>query len=340
MLIFIRNSTVKRFTIIGIILAIFIFGSYKSHNKVITIANLNSDEVELEKEVQKIFDRRNKAMHLKQWSEKQSVNFDIISSKVFLRNSKEIENGYQVSLAVTTEYIYNYEGSTAENSFGIGTYHSLDLIDKNGEWIVAREWYFDPFINSSELNEYNVEHSEGIILSSEVKGLPDIGYKRKSALEYADEYCGVARPPDYSFHYNKEYRNYNSQGGNCTNFVSQVIHAGGLEKNSTWNYKKGEATRAWVNAIGFNDYMLYSGRGQLIASGSYEDVLEKSYDLLPGDYIGYEKNGKVAHNAIVSGVDSKGYRLVNTNNPDFYRVPWDLGWNNEGVRFWLVRVNY
>ncbi|MBM7558094.1 hypothetical protein JOC47_002964 [Halanaerobacter jeridensis] len=39
-------------------------------------------------------------------------------------------------------------------------------------------------------------------------------------------------------------------------------------------------------------------------------------------------------------MDSKGYILVNSHNSDRHRVPWDLGWSNNEIKFCLVRVHY
>ncbi|MDK2919909.1 MAG: hypothetical protein PWQ37_2642 [Candidatus Petromonas sp.] len=86
--------------------------------------------------------------------------------------------------------------------------------------------------------------------------------------------------------------------------------------------------------------MLYSGRASKIAYGTYEQVYKASYKLLPGDFIAYEKNGKVTHISVVTGADSKGYTYVHSHNTDRYRVPWDLGWSDKGIKFWLVRVHY
>ncbi|EKN42640.1 hypothetical protein CFSAN001627_05472, partial [Clostridium botulinum CFSAN001627] len=74
------------------------------------------------------------------------------------------------------------------------------------------------------------------------------------------------------------------------NFASQILFEGGkFRKNSTWNYDSKGATRAWVNADGFKDYMIYSGRASVIAHGDYEKVYKASYKLLPGDFVAYEK---------------------------------------------------
>ncbi|NLV63999.1 MAG: amidase domain-containing protein, partial [Clostridiaceae bacterium] len=78
----------------------------------------------------------------------------------------------------------------------------------------------------------------------------------------------------------------------------------------------------------------------LIVHGTYDKVLKLSYKLLPGDIVGYEKKGKVVHISVVTGADSRGYSLVNCHNTDRFKVPWDLGWSDKGIKFWLIRVNY
>ena len=47
--------------------------------------------------------------------------------------------------------------------------------------------------------------------------------RRIKAIEYADEYCGAASIAEYEYKYNKKYRDYNPQGGDCANFASQIL---------------------------------------------------------------------------------------------------------------------
>ena len=112
-----------------------------------------------------------------------------------------------------------------------------------------------------------------------------------------------------------------------------------FRKTREWNYDK-DGSRAWVNAQAFKNFWLWSGRASLIASGRYEKVVKASYKLLPGDFVAYEKKGEIVHISVVTGADSKGYSLVNCHNIDRYRVPWDLGWSDKGIKFWLVRVHF
>ena len=146
---------------------------------------------------------------------------------------------------------------------------------------------------------------------------------------------------EFEFKFNKDYKNFNPDGGDCANFASQIMYESGrFKKNSIWNYHNSSGTKAWVNAQGFKNYILNSGRGSIISKGSYEEIYKESYNLRPGDFVAYEKGGRITHVSTVTGVDSKGYALVTCHNTDRLLVPWDLGWSNKAIRFHLIRVHY
>jgi len=283
-----------------------------------------------------------KLKYIHNWEQKQGVKFTEINPKVVIRKVNMGDEHVSVYLMCNTQYKYVYEDKPDEvNTFRIGTYHVLDLVKKDDLWLISKEWYTDPFADSLNLDNIKADSIKEFILSQGPRDLSDIGERRKSAVEYADRYCGAASEEQYGFQYNKKYRNYNSMGGDCANFASQILHEGGkFRKTYSWNYDKNGATRAWLNAQGFKDYMISSGRASLIAYGSYEKVYKASYKLLPGDFVAYEKKGKVTHISVVTGADSRGYALVTCHNTDRNRVPWDLGWSNSNIRFWLVRVHF
>ena len=83
----------------------------------------------------------------------------------------------------------------------------------------------------------------------------NIVYNRKAVIDYANEYSGDITNPkskcyDESYspeeanenigyvlsseHYNKEYPSYEDGGGDCANYASQCMHAGGIPMNSDW----------------------------------------------------------------------------------------------------------
>jgi len=283
-----------------------------------------------------------KVKYLHNWEKKQGAKFIEINPTIVFRSIKDKGDKISINLLCSTEYKYVYEGGTDEvNSFRIGTYHVLDLVEQDEVWIVSKEWYKDPFGDSLNLERIDGDSIKKYVLSQSQRDFSNIGDRRMGAIEYADRYSGAASEEQFGFKYNKAYRNYNSQGGDCANFASQVLFEGGkFKKTSNWGYNKGAATRSWVNADGFKSYMLNSGRASLIAYGNYEKVYKASYKLLPGDFIAYEKKGDINHISMVTGADTKGYSLVSCHNTDRNRVPWDLGWSNSSIRYWLVRVHY
>lgn len=284
-----------------------------------------------------------KVEYLQSWSEKQGIEFIQIASEIQIQWSKGNESNATINLLASTTYRYIYcDRPEVENVMRIGTYHEIKLARSSDErWLITREWYTDPFADSLDLEKQDkITENKAFILSNEARELSDLDQGRMDAVSYADLYAGAAGSTELGYQYNEKYKNYNSLGGDCANFVSQIFYEGGkMRKTSTWSYDK-EGSRAWLKAQGLKEFMINSGRGSLLAYGSYDKVLKASYKLLPGDLVAYEKKGEVTHVSLVTGADSRGYSLVNCHNTDRYRVPWDLGWSNSGVRFYLIRVHY
>ena len=283
-----------------------------------------------------------KMKYLKNWSSKQGVTFNDIKTKVKIRKVKEKETDlYGIICNVATDYNYSYENEKdVKNIFRIGTEHYLNVKIKDNQYIITKEWYTDPFADSLNLENIKSDDIRSYILAQQK---PDIQLtqEQQKAIDYAHRYCGVSTEEEYEFKFNREYKNFNPDGGDCANFASQIMYESGrFKKNSIWNYNNRDGTKAWVNAQGFKNYILNRGRGSLICKGSYEETYKESYNLRPGDFVAYEKGGRITHVSTVTGMDSKGYPLVTCHNTDRLLVPWDLGWSNKTIRFHLIRVHY
>lgn len=124
------------------------------------------------------------------------------------------------------------------------------------------------------------------------------GYNRNTATTYANKWASKPNP---------SYNNYISEaaGGDCTNFVSQCLYAGGMSKSTTWK----PYTSAWIMANPFRnywmskdyDYTVYTAGG---AVGFWNDVYS---DLWPGDVVQYGPSvsaGNAGHSQIVTGYNS------------------------------------
>jgi hypothetical protein len=289
-----------------------------------------------------------KMKYIHNWEQKQGVKFIEINPKVVVRWTKKNEGKINATTTAaanficSTEYKYVYTNKPdIINTSRIGTYHYLSLVLRDNIWVISKEWYKDPFADSLKINTSKAGEIKEFINNQEKGDFSKLNQRRVSAIEYADKYCGAASDGRNGFSYNKKYLDYNSKGGDCANFSSQILFEGGkFRKTSSWNYNGGGATRAWVNADGFKSHMINSGKASVIAYGEYKKVFKASYKLLPGDFVAYEKKGDIVHISMVTDADSRGYSLVSCHNTDRNRVPWDLGWSDNSIRYWLVRVHY
>jgi len=289
-----------------------------------------------------------RAKYLKDWCNKRNIEFKDIKSTVNVR--KAIPRGNAVRLVIAESYKFNYKYKNDEvnplNSFGVGIRHTASLVKKDGKWLILSDWYTDCFEDSLQLYTAGVNNK---LYSSKryfknTIGKRKIAYNRENAVAYADKYCGIAWGNSNNFKYNRKYDDYNGAGGDCTNFISQVlgdIEGGAMRTNGEWH----PGTRAWSNADGLKNYLLYSGRGSVIKVGTFDELTasvpndEVFSKLKIGDLIAYEKGrGNIDHFAVVTGFDSHNHPLVNSHTTDRYHVPWDLGWGNKNIRFFLIHM--
>jgi len=125
-------------------------------------------------------------------------------------------------------------------------------------------------------------------------------------VEYADRYCGAAADEQYGYSYNKKYKNYNPLGGDCANFASQFsMKEANSSRPEHGGMKKTEAKhgqRPCFQQLHALQRQRFINRKRYLQS-SFQSFIQAS----AGDYIAYEKKGKVVHISVVTGADSKGY---------------------------------
>lgn len=308
--------------------------------------------------------------YLRDWAYKRDMNFTHVSSESKIKRISPTSRGFKITLDEYYKFKYTYKDDDplTENIFGVGLLHSLELVKKEDKFIIYNDWYTDCFEDA--LKAYSGEIKEDIHISEsplEFKipnydkpkpSYPNIKkgqYNRLEAVNYADKYCGIPWAIGEGKKYNKKYKNFTGIGGNCTNYVSQCIgdkeEGGGLNFDGTWFcvYNKNEGasgSAAFVNADAFKNYLIYSGRGTLIKKGTFNNLAAPSNTnpngeiskLNLGDVIAYAKGNDVDHFAIVTGFDSHGYPLINSHTTDRYHVPWDLGWGDKNISFYLIHM--
>ncbi|KYH31256.1 amidase domain-containing protein [Neomoorella mulderi] len=260
--------------------------------------------------------------------------------------SEEGKGWASVSQHIILNYHHQGEPEKTINQMGVRTIHWVELVKRDGQWLIARDWYWDPF----EADNLDPDITPGTArCSREVAPPPPGKYRRQAAVSYADRYSGVRLGPGDG-RYNQAYRDFTGLGGDCANFVSQVLsdkNAGAIPRDWVWNYHNGNGSQAWVQAEALVHYLLDSGLAVRIMRGNFEEVTRTSTTypqgavnaLQPGDIIAYEEKGEISHVSVVVGRDSAGYLLVNSHTADRARVPWDMGWDRRTI-YWLLQVVY
>ncbi|HYF91943.1 MAG TPA: amidase domain-containing protein [Symbiobacteriaceae bacterium] len=280
---------------------------------------------------------RGKIRYVKLWAEGRKVKFVEAAPSLYIKYLSGDENKARFYVGQTLALGYVYPGEKQVNRLGVGSRHVLELRRHEGKWLVASEWYSDPLGDDTEVPDavptelLPPDPAAPTALPGRRKG-----YDRQGAIAYADKYCGLAWGCANDHRYNQKYRNYTGDGGDCTNFLSQILRDGGglrVPKNI-------------IRVSNMAGYLQGSGRAWLVMRAPFRQAWKRAAQdprgfqamVGPADLVAYQVGGKMEHFAIITGFDSHGYPLVNSHTADRYRVPFDLGWDRRTV-YWFFRVN-
>ena len=123
----------------------------------------------------------------------------------------------------------------------------------------------------------------------------DHPYDRNAAIQYAGSWI-ESRNPYWSF--------YDDYGGNCMNFASQCLYAGGIARNPNWyNYEMWDTSLSWVNVGSFTEYLTQAKPQELCS-----DMNAPYYSGEPGDLLLIGIDEPENHATIIADVvtDSAG----------------------------------
>ena len=228
----------------------------------------------------------------------------------------------------TINYHYNENGSI-DNTESIGgvPYDEIKLQFINGGWWleswgekgalgISPRWYVYPTQQTESVVNINTNIYSKILTT----------YSRSAAKNYAHTY--VYNP-------NTNYTNYTNSGGDCTNFVSQCLKAGGWTTNGSWS----TSTQSWRVADKLKDYLLSSGR-----------IVPASYPLSSlevGDIVQeIESTGRAYHSMIVTKktiTTSSNRTFVTYRNAAGYANGKDIeitNMNQSKLRRWKIANSY
>lgn len=285
--------------------------------------------------------------YIADWAKARRVRFDNVTVNVRADQVRWV-SPTQVQLNGPDMARYQYHhlvGNPAVSWFGLGVYHAYSFKEVDGRWYIQLDHFIDPLNQDTRLDGAAVPAVIHVKPEFRTNRPPSPGAKR--AIEYATQFCGAAPGCGNQGRYHPSYEDFKANGGDCSNFISQVLLAGGFSENRqwAWNSESGKTT-TWVNADHLAEYLRRSGRATLYAAGTLPTLLQRDQNgvdplsrIRLGDLIGYYERGRVVHFAIVVGFDPDGYPLVISHSADRYRVPWDLGWD-KNTRFLLCHIHY
>lgn len=135
-------------------------------------------------------------------------------------------------------------------------------------------------------------------------------YNRQAAVAYAEKWA-LSRNPAYF--------NFDNLGGDCTNFASQCLRAGGCPMNYTkdigWYYTSpGDRAAAWTGASHLHRFLTQNQRTGPKAVYTSLSLLE------PGDLIQLHNGNAYYHTLVVVGFHKKS-PLICAHTDDSYRRP-------------------
>lgn len=151
-------------------------------------------------------------------------------------------------------------------------------------------------------------------------------YDRIAAVQYARQWALKRNP---------KFQDYEDWGGNCTNYISQCVNAGGVPmdpyggnvmKQWYW-YSDKKRTPSWTAAQPFFEYFTGNNNSNTQNFGVY--AAEVGYDDLElGDIVQLVKYGKAYHTMIITGILLDGDKvqdyLESQNTYDLLDYPLSL----------------
>ena len=208
-------------------------------------------------------------------------------------------------------------------------------------------FYFDATSDPSETD------SDSDNLSDKIDPYPlsyntFYNYDRKEAINYAHKYA--AEPNTSNYYYFKN--------GDCANFVSQCLHAGGIEMSKEWNFfYQGyhipgnhwlfeDYTLTWTTAYSQYKYFLNNlniSTGEVIVFNSKADMEQKlengTYDIEPGDLMYFQTPNRTypTHATIIDSVSTTITFSAHTKNRENTSI--NEFWNsNNGGKVYIVHL--
>ncbi len=309
-----------------------------------------------------------------------------VNPKVAINEVSFDENSAHVKATLTADIFWNVANPSGDPIKGIKSeVHLLTLSIDNGVWKITQDKFQTKKGNSDEATRENYSDLEEQVrtlkaeaervLSRAKNGIPSellpVSFRWKTAFicksristEYdRDEVYNWAH--SHWNNYSKEYLNFGDEkwkGGDCTNFVSQCLRAGGAVNDRSgdfqWYYdKKGTLATShdtyswtWSTARGLNNILLGNYKNHEFGPKASQKVIggDDQYDtsigeyVLPGDLIQYHWKNKsaITHAAVIVGMiynsaKSRYEPVIAEHTEDSWFTPW----TNNAYKTYFVHI--
>ena len=190
-----------------------------------------------------------------------------------------------------TERIKGYPDGVQKNQW---LYSEISLKKENGKWIILytkEGGLFEEYLPENERHYrwYNARRRD--YADPEVSIVEKIvNYNRVNAVIYALNYYSTPNP---------NYPNYTSMNGDCTNFVSQCVQAGGWTQitsgTNKWHHtSSSNRSPSWTSASAFQTFLSSSSRVLSSSTTSLSNVV--GGDIVQFTY----SNGTAYHSTLVT----------------------------------------
>jgi len=273
----------------------------------IRIKNYGNDYKPLSYEVGEI-DR----LQIKTYFAEEPLLQDEVSVKVYFLRRLKVQSSYLSEKTKRKE-------SQVRNE-GIGSDFNFLLKRSKGTYIIQNFFEEDEiYVHDKYILSHPEEFTNSERKDAEIRVKKNFIYNRTKALIYAKKYWD---------NYNPDYYNYNSKGGDCTNFGSQILEHGGKpfvkvggQDYEQWYTKKpkGWSSPSWIKANGLMRHLLDNGYGIEVSN---------SNRLEAGDFVfaDLKNKGRIHHTFIVR---SKRDTVLTAH----YRNVYDLRLNEVKAKY-------
>ena len=201
-----------------------------------------------------------------------------------------------------TAYGYNFSLKVDRDRKGNWTVASVGGTDQNFDWMQEEADYAAQAAAEEAGDGRRVLSDDGSMEMMAASAAASYSYNVSNAIAYADKYC---------INYNGSYNSYKGRGGDCANFVSQCLYAGGFKQDSVW-YRH---SVAWINVM-----------KQIAHFKAYGTFLNaNNSNLIKGNPIYFDWNGDGVydHATICVGRNSNGVAILDSHTKDLYHATWN-----------------